>query len=209
MQDTGVFARNLTRDPQVAQAVTSLLNHLQHASAPWDSIPAPLGPEIDRFERQHIAAAYARMLGADPRAVAIRQDFLVRTAVTSILFPLEAFEDRLLKLVEERGVRSLFHHVVREFADSGTDFQTLFETSGVCRVAAFDLEDMLRSAAQNHVPVAEIVNRRNTIVQRMWSHLDVDTVPFGWDGVALLWVTALIDLGGMSDTSTTEHYYDD
>ena len=208
MQDTGVFARDLIADAAGARAVTDLLNQLQRDATRWSHIQAPLGPEIDRFERQHIAAAFARLLGGNAHAVQVRQDFLVRTAVTSILFPLEAFEDRLLKLVEERGVRALFHHVVREFADDGADTQALFEAANACRLGAFDLEDMLRSAADHRVPIGEVVARRNRVVTRLWSRLDVEAVPFGWDGVALLWVTALVDLGGMNDTATTDHYYD-
>lgn len=206
--DHSGFVRGLVKSRATRAVIAEFLEISEEQALPWEQLPGALGAELDRFERSQIACGLARVQGGRERAIERRQDFLERTAVTSILFPLEAFEDRLLHLIEQRGLTALSHHLVREFADAGADTEVLFETTGACRLAAFAIEDLLLATAEEPFTAAGLVEKRNEIVSHLWSQLNPTAVPFEWCGIALFWVTALAGLGGMADNNTTDHYPD-
>lgn len=199
------FAQGLV-PPRLEPRVAAVLDALMDQGTRWPGLDDPLREELHRFDAQHFTAAFARACGGEVATIERRQDFLVRTAVTSILFPLEAFEDRLLRLIETRGLKSLWHHLLRELVDAGAEQEPLFEASGACRVAAFALDDLAAEAAKEDLTPAEIVQAWNTIRSMLIQRSDPSQLEYGDEGLALLWVTSAIGLGGLNDTSTTEHY---
>ncbi|MCA9570627.1 MAG: hypothetical protein KC656_22450 [Myxococcales bacterium] len=200
------FAQSLVKGA-AADQVTRFLEMAGHCPDTWRVLERPLRGEIQTFQHRQIAAAYSRILGAPEDRVARRQEFLLRTAVTSILFPLEELEDRLLVHLEQRGLPALFHHVVRELCDQTDQTADVFAAADACRAAVFRIEDTMREVGD----APDGPERLLASLVESLSHLqhvlaDVD-VPFGWTGVALLWVTASFGLGALPDDPTaTEHF---
>lgn len=200
------FVHSLWEGPG-SEHVVRFLGLADRCPDTWRLLDRPLRKEIQTFQQRQIAAAYAGVLGASPEKVARRQEFLLRTAITSVLFPLEELEDRLLVLLERRGLPAFFHHVVRELCDHTDDTAGVFMAADACRVAAFSLEDALRSLpTDGHAPESLLSAMIETLthLQHVLARVQI---PFGWTGIALLWVSATYGLGALPEESTvTEHY---
>ncbi len=173
----------------------------------WRVLEPPLRGEIQTFQYRQITAAYAAVLGADPDKVTRRQEFLLRTAVTSILFPLEALEDRLLVLLEKRGLPALFHHAIRELCDQTEHTGDVFAAADACRNAVFQIEDAIRDVGVAPDGPPKLLEATVDAISNLQHMLRDVEIPFGWVGVALLWVTANYGLGAMPDDPTATEYY--
>jgi hypothetical protein len=200
------FAKSLIKGPD-HEKVARFLELAGHCPDTWRMLERPLRKEIQTFQHRQIAAAYSRVLGAPDELVARRQEFLLRTAVTSILFPLEEMEDRLLVLLDERGLPALFHHAIRELCDQTDVTVDVFAAADAARVAVFRIEDTMRDVADRpDAPERLLAAMVDALAHFQHVLADVE-VPFGWVGIALLWVTANYGLGALSDDPTaTEHY---
>lgn len=197
------FVKSLLKGPN-ADLVVRFLELADAAPDTWPDLPGPLRRELQTFERRQLAAAYAGVLGAPEDRVARRQEFLLRTAVTSILFPLEAMEDRLLVMLEQRGLPALFHHAIRELCDETDRTDAVFAAGDAARMAVFQLEDAMRDeAATPEILVEELVGA----VRSMQFLLADAEIPYGKVGIALLWVTAMYGLGTLNDDPTATEYY--
>ena len=203
--ETEAFAEGLIPAP-MRPAIHELLDVLLAEGLRWPALPEPLRTELHRFDSQTFAAAFARIQGGNAGAIASRQDFLVRTAVTSLLFPLEDFEEQLLAILAERGLPSMFHHVVHEMAKLPGARDAVLNAGERCRIAVFALEDVLLDTRIEPVTAATLLKRRDLITRHLIEHVELEAVPFGANGLALLWVTACFGLGGLENQSTTQGY---
>lgn len=200
------FAKSLLRGPE-HEKVARFLEMAGHCPDTWRVLDRPLRQEIQVFQQRQIAAAYARVLGAPDDRVLRRQEFLLRTAVTSILFPLEEMEDRLLVMLDQRGLPALFHHAVRELCDQSDNTADVFAAADAARMAVFRIEDAMHESALSPDAPERLLEAMVDALAHLQHMLADVEVPFGWIGVALLWVTANYGLGALPDDPTaTEHY---
>jgi hypothetical protein len=200
------FVKSLLRGPQ-AEKVVRFLEMAGHCPDTWRVLDRPLRQEIQVFQHRQIASAFARVLGAPDERVARRQEFLLRTAVTSILFPLETMEDRLLVLLDERGLPALFHHTIRELCDQTLDTQDVFAAGDACRMAVFRIEDAMRDGMEEDDAPERLLEAMVDALAHLQHVLHDAQVPFGWTGVALLWVTANFGLGALPEDPTATEYF--
>lgn len=188
--------------PAVHELLTLFLDH----GTRWDLLEPPLRAELHDFDARTFAVAFARVQGGNPGAIARKQDYLVRTAVGSILLAVEPLEEPLLALIEQRGLPSLFHHVVRELAGMPGARGAVLNAAERCRIATFALEDVLLETREEPATAATLLKRRDLITRHLVEHLEVKALPFEAAGLALLWVTACIGLGDRSTDNPTQNY---
>ncbi|MEZ4320369.1 MAG: hypothetical protein R3F61_23010 [Myxococcota bacterium] len=203
------FARALLRAAVDRARVVGFLERARAKGSSWHMLPGGLPDEMARFDRVNIAAAIARILGGDDDTITRRQSFVVRAAVTAIAFPIQAFDDRLLVHLEEGGIRTLFHHTVREFAAETHDSEYVMAVADACRLASFDLEDLMRRAIDENAPPDAILRAHADVLSELHSRIDPSQIVFGMSGVALLWIAATADLGTLpAESKTTEVFYE-
>jgi len=187
--------------------VLSYLDEVEDHGENWSELPLDLGDEVGRFERLHIAAAYALMLGGRSELITQTQTVLMRSAVDALLVALDDLGDRIEVHRSKGGLGPLHHHVLREFAAQVQETDWVFAISGACRSAAFELEDALREAVEAGADgPGQVAKIHNDLVQAVMNRFDPGTLPSGHTGLALMWVAALVGLGDMDDGNTTEHY---
>lgn len=203
------FVHSLIEGP-AADAVVRFLDQADRCPDAWRVLERPLRGEIQVFQQRQIAAAWARVRGGDPERVARRQEFLLRTAISSILFPLEDDGDELLVLLEKRGLPAFFHHSVRALCEHTDDTAAVFAAADACRVAVFQIEDAMREVGDDkHAADTLLASVIEALAHLQAVIADVE-VPYGWVGVALLWVTSTYGLGALPDDPTaTEHFAED
>ncbi|MEZ4320589.1 MAG: hypothetical protein R3F61_24115 [Myxococcota bacterium] len=202
-----VMLRVFLTDPAIRDQTSRFLQLASERGPLWLGLDVKLAREIARFERLQIASAYARLQGASPDLIVPTQTILMRSAIDTLIPHVAGVGEQIKEHRDKRELAAVMHHIVRVFAASVDETDLVFAAHGMCRSAAFALEDAIRAAVEDPKGPQAILDAYRATLVHLLKFPEGEKLPAGWTGFALLWVTTLWGLGDLaSDSDTTEHY---